>query len=167
MKRFVFILALLLLLTSSILLAGCGKHSASYFTLTADPATCAPGDEVTVTVTLNDMENVACFDLKVKYDPDQLTLKQAEDGSAGDFMIMSNPREDYVYYYGMSATTYDFTSETIAVLVFTVNEGASGKIKVQAESPMFDVGTDDSGDELKDLAEEQTIVSSVTLRVAG
>ena len=168
MKRFVLPFALLLLLTFGILLAACGRQeSASYFTLTADRTTCAPGDEVTLTVTLNDMENVACFDLKVKYDPNQLTLKHAEDGSFGDFLIMSNPRTDYVDYYGMSATTYDFTSETIGVLVFTVNEGASGEITVQAESSMFDIGTDDSGDELTDLAKEINIESSVSLSVTG
>ena len=167
MKKNVFVSALALLLAAACLLSSCAKTAPKYFTMTAAKDAYAPGEEIEVNVTLNNVENVALFDLKISFDADVLTLTDAVQGSVSDFILMTNPKENYVLINGFCATTCDFTSETVATLYFTVNEGASGKIKLLSTATSFQIGTDDRGDETQELTDKKNITSSLTLNVAG
>ena len=147
--------------------AACAKSQKEFFDLTAEKSDYAPGEELAVTVTLNNVENVALFDLKVSFDPDVLTLTEAVEGDVDDFILMTNPKEGYVLVNGFCATTHDFTDETVAVLYFTVNEGASGRIDLRSVATAFQIGTDDSGDETEELVGQKDISASLKLKAAG
>ena len=167
MKKRVFVSAFAVLLAFVLLLSGCAKPKAKYFVISAEKKSYAPGEELAVAVSLNNVENVAMFDLTVNYDPEVLTLDEAEDGNAGDFILLVNPENGQVLVKGFCATTYDFTSETVAMLYFTVNEGASGSTELQSTATMFAIGTDDRGDETVDLTEKNNITASLKLDIAG
>ena len=165
MKRNVFVPVISLFLAVALLFTACGKSG--HFRLSADKTEYAPGEEVTVTVALNDLARVAWFDLAVSYNPSQLTLVSSEGGNLKDFVLETINKEGQILVSGFSATTYSFTSDTVATLVFTVNEGASGKVKIHAAPTAIEIGTDDRGDETKDITSRKDLASSLEFTVVG
>ncbi len=166
MKRNVFTVAALLLAVV-ILFASCGQSKEPHFRLSADKTEYAPGDQVTVTVSLNDLKRVAWFDCAVSYDPSQLTLVYSEGGDPKDFILETRDEAGQTVISGFSATTYNFTSETVATLVFTVNEGVSGVVKLHAAPTAIEIGKDDNGDETEDITSRKDLACSMEFTVAG
>jgi hypothetical protein len=167
MKRNVFVSVVSLLIAAALLFTACGQSKAAHFQLSADKTEYAPGDEVTVTVTLSDLERVAWFDLAVTYDLSELTLVSSKGGNQEDFVLETIDKEGKTVISGFSATTYSFTSETIATLVFRVNEGVTGAVTIHAAPTAIEIGKDDRGDETEDISSRKDLASSLTFTVVG
>ena len=167
MKRTAFVSVASLLLAVVLLFSACGQSKEPHFRLSADKTEYTPGDEVTVTVTLNDLKRVAWFDLAVSYDPSQLTLVASEGGSSDAFVLETIDKEGQTVVSGFSATTYSFTSETVATLVFTVNDGVSGAVKLNAAPTALEIGKDDNGDETEDITSRKDLACALEFTVAG
>ena len=172
MKRTVLSSVLAAVLAAILLLSGCsaGKQedvNAAGFHLTVPQTTYAPGDEVAVTLMLSDYENVACFDVKLTFDGDLLTSSHADECALEDFETLSNLKDGVVVVKGYTVTTLDFTADPVVTLYFTVNQGASGKASLNAKSTLFMIGTDDSGDEVNDIAKDTDLSCSLRFDVKG
>ena len=102
-------------------------------TLSADKETVAPGETVTLTLSLNQtVTNMFCFEYWVYFNADLLELTGTTGGEATSFTDFGNVKTDkngtYIQILALNTEgdPWVMNAGTIATLTFTAKEGASG-----------------------------------------
>lgn len=119
---------------------------APQFVLSSAKKEYAAGEDVTVTVTLNNAPLTACFDFYVLTE-DGAVYGKISEASVSDMQIAGDGAEGVCRIMGMTATTVDIDRVKIADITFTVPADAkSGDvITFTGNTKDFDVGRDSGG----------------------
>lgn len=129
-----------------------------YITLEAEKDNVSVGDTVNVMLKLNNAENVACFDINIKFDTSVLTLSEYDEANISGFIFETSVIDGGLLFSGFTARTADFDGEDVITLTFNVNSGASADSTViSASASDFMIGTDKSGDVIADLTAVQEL----------
>ena len=126
--------------------------AAPVVSLVAEKTEVLPGEEIKVTVNVTDALLTACFDIFV-YADDGLEVVAVET-CPSELILAANNREEageeYVIVRGMSAATYDVADEDMCVITYKVKDdvAAGTKISLTLQAPTYQLGFDESGDDI-------------------
>ena len=132
------------------------------------------GDTFSVSVTLQDAQNVAAFDFELHYDEKVLTVEKTEGYDNPNVIMLENAGQEKakevkgtILFSGITATTVDMSGDKLFTVTFSVNKGASaGPSDVKLVCTQFLVGTDETGDETADLISVKNLDSTFTVTVS-
>ena len=120
--------------------------------LVSEKTAVAPGEEIKVSLHIEDAPLTACFDIlvfadaalsvaEVKTCPSEVILAANNESKAG---------EEYVIVRGMVAATYDVTDDDICNITYKVSDDVptGTKINLTLQAPTYQLGLDESGNDV-------------------
>ena len=140
-----------------------GEH----ISLTADNASPAPGDTVTVTLHMEGIENVASFDVLVS-SSDNAVMQSCAEKDVADFYTNVAELPEGAQFGAYVAATANIDSLDMFTVTYTVSEDAKpgDELKFEADFTLFDIGTTPSGDRTY-RCEDYFTVEPLVLTVQG
>lgn len=165
MKKHTILTLFALLAAFSLLFSACGgnkapqEEGADHIVMKrTDDAPLAADAEFEVEVYLNNIENVASFNLDLRFDPQALELVSYRDASVDEMEFITSEGEDILKIAGYTMYTHTFGEELVCTAVFRVLN-ADGETQLSLTPRSISVGTDAAGTDVTELRDQFDVIT--------
>ncbi len=134
------------------------------FILSTTKTKYAPGEDVTVTISVANAPMTADFDLYLTWDEGALTYKSSSNATLGDMQMISSNDATTFRLMGIVSTCMDLDNNELCDVVFTIPEDAkSGSvIEITPRVNEMEKALDSNGNEVKSIKKK---VSASSLKI--
>ncbi len=140
--------------------------SLPHLSVIADKTSVSAGDEITLTYTLYDADNMASLEFDTDFDSGVFSVQKKSEKSFDEYYSYTNEAPGSVLYAGFTSQTIDLNDAVVFTVVLKADDkAAAGDYDINCKVTQFMVGTDETGNEIANVAAVKDLSSVLKITV--